>query len=381
MIDEQPEALRQVPQLLAGGDVVSAIHARRYLDGATTNTLINGYGPTENTTFTCCHAMTDSESISDNVPIGRPISNTQVYVCGPDLNLLPVGVPGELLISGDGLARGYFNQANLTGEKFIPDPFSAIDGGRVYKSGDRVTFLDKGLLRFEGRFDRQTKLRGFRIEIEGIENLLRAHTSIKEAACKVFEDAAGEKQLVAYVAFTYGSGFNSEEAVKSYLRERVPDYMAPSTVVVMAELPLTRNGKVDRSALPLPGLRHRSVRYVAPRTITEETVARLWSELLGVAQVGAHDNFFELGGHSLTASRAVSKICEALGVEAPLRTLFEAPTVEEFSARLDSYRQYAPSSIGLPALVPVAIDEYRAIAGEGSIELSEALKERILGSE
>ena len=380
MVDENPEALRGVRQLLAGGDVLSVPHVKRYLDGPHEGVLINGYGPTENTTFTCCQEVTGSLDLDISVPIGRPISNTQVYVSDRRFNHVPAGVTGEILIAGYGLARCYQNRADLTAERFIPDPFSKTEGGRVYRSGDLGRHLDDGAIRFEGRVDRQLKLRGFRIEIDGIENLIRSHESVAEAACKVFEDASGEKQLVAFVALKGGVNGSAEEAIKTYLRKRVPDYMVPSLVMRMAALPLTRNGKIDRDGLQYPGSRSRSREYVAPRTATEESIARIWRELLGVDSVGVQENFFELGGHSLMAARVVSKVRESFGIEISLRTLFESPTVAEFSERLDASRAETSASLP-PPLAPVSIDQYRAVVVEGSITIPDALKRRVLGTE
>jgi amino acid adenylation domain-containing protein len=376
MVDEQLEALR-VPQLLAGGDVLSVAHVKRYLDFQNGCTLVNGYGPTENTTFTCCHAMTGALDVDHSVPIGRPISGTRVYVADPDVNLLPAGVTGELLIAGAGLARGYHNQSDLTAERFIPDPFSHLEGGRVYKSGDLVRYLRDGRIRFEGRADRLAKIRGFRIELDGVENLIQTHQSVAEAACKIFEDPMGEKQLVAYVTLNRDAGVDPEEVIKAYMREHVPAYMIPAVVVPMNQLPLTPNGKVDRNALPHPGARPKGLDYIAPRTATEEAIARIWSEVLGVERIGVQDSFFDLGGHSLMAARVVSKVQEALGVETPLRALFESSTVAEFSARLDSSRaEITPSD--LPELLPAAIEQYRAAVVEGQLELSAGLKEKLL---
>ncbi|MGA7732188.1 MAG: amino acid adenylation domain-containing protein [Chloroflexia bacterium] len=330
----------QLRQLLAGGDVLSPPHVRRAIqelressrDGCT---LINGYGPTENTTFTCCHPMTHPSDVGDPVSIGRPIANTQVYLLDRHMRPTPVGVAGELYIGGDGLARGYIGRPDLTAERFVPDPYaaSAESGARLYRTGDMARYLPDGKIEFLGRLDHQVKLRGFRIELGEIESVLSLHPGAQDAVVMVREqpDVAGGKRLVAYVvpdpaqAQTLTSG-----ELRHYLKERLPDYMVPSAFVLMEKMPLTPNGKVDRQALPAPELGHAEgeASYVAPRNPVEDAVASIWASVLGVGLVSVHDDFFEVGGHSLAATQVVSRVREAFHVELPLRRLFETPTIE-----------------------------------------------------
>ena len=244
------EGLSRVDQLLAGGDVLSVRHVEKYLSaiGESEHRLINGYGPTENTTFTCCHVMDGNTRLNGSVPIGRPITNTQVYVLDAEMQVAPVGVGGELYIGGAGLARGYFNQPELTAERFVPHPHSAEMGERLYRTGDMVRWHEGRELEFIGRVDGQVKIRGFRIEVGEIEAVLTAHAGVREAVVLVREDERGDKRLAAYVVKEAESEVTAGE-LKEYLRERLPEYMQVQWVVEVEEMPLTPNGKVDRRAL------------------------------------------------------------------------------------------------------------------------------------
>ncbi|HEX8174908.1 MAG TPA: amino acid adenylation domain-containing protein [Pyrinomonadaceae bacterium] len=328
MVDERLEDLSGVRQLLAGGDALSASHVRRKLLEGGDGALINGYGPTESTTFACCYEMTSSSRIKESVPIGRPIANTEVYVLDKVMQPAPVGVPGELYIGGDGLARGYHERPQLTAERFLPHPFSREAGARLYRTGDRVRYLTDGRLEFLGRLDSQVKLRGFRIELGEIEAVLNARSGVREAVVNVLEEEGRDKRLIAYVVA-------DEEAVlkpgdlRRHLQERLPDYMIPSAFVLLDSLPLTPNGKVDRRALPAPDQSSDDAQneLVETRTPTEDILASIWSEVLRIAHVGLHDDFFELGGHSLLATQVISRVRAAFGVEIALRQLFEQPNV------------------------------------------------------
>ncbi|NMO19519.1 non-ribosomal peptide synthetase, partial [Pyxidicoccus fallax] len=335
VVESRLSALRSVKQVLAGGDVVPPAHARRVL-GELGIPLTNGYGPTETTVFAVCFRMTDPAQAGASVPIGRPIGGTRLYVLDEHGQPVPMGVPGELFIGGDGLARGYVGQPSLTAERFIPDRFSGIPGARLYRTGDRVRWRADGLLDFLGRADSQVKLRGFRIEPGEIEAALTAQPGVRQALVLVREDRPGDKRLVAYVV---GAPDMQVEALRAALKQRLPDYMVPSAFVPLEALPLTPNGKVDRKALPAPTQGADAGTFVAPRTPTEEKLATLWSEVLGVPRVGAEDNFFELGGHSLLATQVVSRIRASLGVELPLRELFRTPTVSALAARVDAVLQ------------------------------------------
>jgi amino acid adenylation domain-containing protein len=333
MVDHELGGLRRVRQVLAGGDVLSLGHVRKFLQASGTSTLINGYGPTENTTFTCCYPMTATTQIGLSVPIGRPISNTQVYVLDAHLNPQPIGAPGELYIGGDGLARGYWNRSELTAAKFIASPFSDEASARLYKTGDRVRYLSDGNLEFLGRVDHQVKIRGFRVELEEIESVLARHAAVREAVVVAPEDAPGFKRLVAYVSVREAV---EGSALRRYLGQHLPDYMVPANFVVLDALPKTSAGKVDRRRLPAPNA-ERDTRHgpsAVPRNQVEERLVDLWCDVLRKDRIDIHDNFFALGGHSLLATQVISRIRAVYGKELPLRALFEAPTVAGLAARL-----------------------------------------------
>jgi amino acid adenylation domain-containing protein len=329
MVDVKVESLRGIRQLLAGGDVLSVTHARRLMgeyEGRTT--LINGYGPTEGTTFTCCHRVRRREEIGERMPIGRAIVGTQVYIFDGSLEVVPIGVIGELYIGGDGVARSYLKRPELTSERFVPDGVSGELGGRVYRTGDLVRYGSDGRIEFVGRFDHQVKIRGYRVELGEIEWVLRQYWEVLEAVVVAREEEPGDKRLVAYVVGEEGVE-PSVGDIQKYLREKLPGYMVPGAYVVLEEMPLTETGKVDRRALPAAhGMGAVSdERYVAPRTPLEELVGAIWCDVLNLHRVGIHDNFFAIGGHSLRATQVVSRIREMLDVEIPLRALFESPTV------------------------------------------------------
>jgi aspartate racemase len=342
MVDERLDDLRAVRQLLAGGDVLSPPHVKRALESLEGGTLINGYGPTENTTFTCCHAMTDAAQVETPVPIGRPIANTQVYILDPHQQPVPIGVPGELCTAGDGLARGYHNRPDLTQECFIPNPFGP---GRLYKTGDLARYRPDGAIEFLGRMDTQVKLRGFRIELGEIETVLAAHPVVREAVVVMREEPPGSKQLIAYVA-TETPNQALPATLRAFLQRQLPGYMIPAAVVLLDVLPLTPNGKLDRHALPSPELiRPASTgAMVPPRTSQEERLATIWRRVLDIAKISVHDNFFELGGHSMQAMQLTSQMAAALHLDVPVHTLFSHPTIAKLAQALDVLpRHHSPS--------------------------------------
>ena len=363
MVDSQLQSLKNLRQLLAGGDVLSVPHVLKVLLELKGCTLINGYGPTENTTFTCCHAITDSTQLGNSVPIGRPIANTQVYLLDEKLQPVPVGVPGDLYIGGDGLARGYLNRPDLTAEKFISNPFSdnpsvnvaGRDSAlRLYKTGDRARYNCDGNIEFLGRLDTQVKIRGFRIELGEIEAILTQHPDVEETVVIARENIPGDKQLLAYIVSSQETAPTISD-LRRFLKDKLPEYMMPSAIVMLEALPLTPNGKVDRSALPSPEASRAQLitAFVAPRTPIEEILVNLWAEVLGLLQVGIHDNFFELGGHSLLATQLISRVRDVLQLELPLRYLFEAPTPSELSDRI-AVAQGQTCVVESSAIVPVA---------------------------
>jgi aspartate racemase len=343
MVDERIDALRGVRQLLAGGDVLSLSHTRTASRELKNCRLINGYGPTESATFACCHPISGgSQSGSDvvnlpgnSVPIGRPVSNTKVYLLDHDLQLVPCGVSGELYIGGDGLARGYLNDPELTADRFVPGAVDGSDGSRLYRTGDLARCRPDGNIEFLGRTDYQVKIRGFRIELEEIEAVLGRHPNVRDTALLAREDHSGNKRLVAYLTSDSRKPPTVDE-LRRFLGKKLPGYMIPSLFVIMDALPLTPNGKVDRGALPAPDTARPDLErdFAAPRTPTEKTLADIWAEILGLDRVGIHDNFFDLGGHSLLATQVISRVRETFRAEIPLRSLFESPTVSGFAIAL-----------------------------------------------
>jgi amino acid adenylation domain-containing protein len=321
MVDGQLDSLRGVRHLYAGGDVLSPPHVERAL-AALDATLVNGYGPAENTTFTTCHAMRGACRFSSTVPVGRPLAGTSVRVVDAALRLLPQGVPGELLTGGDGLARGYLGRPELTAERFVPDPFAATPGSRLYRTGDLARWLPDGTLEFLGRIDRQVKIRGFRVELGEIEATLGAHPRVRECAV-VTRPLGGEPQLVAYLVPA------AEEAdlgeLRAFLRERLPEPMLPAAFVSLAAMPLTPNGKLDRAALPAPELPREPPASIALSPVAT-VVGEVWAEILGLGDVAPDEDFFSLGGHSLKATQLLSRLRQVFGVAVPLSTFFHRPT-------------------------------------------------------
>jgi len=312
----------------------------------------NLYGPTEDTTYSTYSLVRPG---GDRVLVGKPVANTRAHVLDAALRPVPVGVAGELYLAGDGLARGYAARPAMTAERFVPDPFGAA-GARMYRVMDRVRWTADGELEYFGRTDFQVKIRGFRIELGEIETALRAHAALQDAVAIVREDVPGERRLVAYLVAAEGAEVPGAAELRAVLKERLPDYMVPSAFVALDALPRTPNGKVDRRALPVPDAAGGDAdTFVAPRTPGEARLAAVFAEVLGVERVGVHDDFFVLGGHSLLAMRVVTRLREALGVDVPVRALFEAPTVAELAPRVDALGRAGAAAAG-PPLVPVPRD-------------------------
>jgi amino acid adenylation domain-containing protein len=331
VVDSRPQALRHVEQLVTGGDVLSISHVLRALDLLPSKgRLINGYGPTEGTTFTCCEQITRSlpEGLN-SIPIGRPIANTRVYVLDSRLQPVSVGVEGELFIGGDGVATGYLNRPELTADRFIPDPFGPDSNAHLYRTGDQVRWLPDGRLEFRGRIDNQVKVRGYRIELEEIELTLARHPRVSEAIVVAPENGAGERELVGFIVPTGGVEAPTPVDLRSFLRTRLPEYMAPSTFVAVQAFPLTANGKIDRRALAALRQTHHGSwsNNAAPLTPVEEIIAGIWTETLGIDHVGAYDDFHDVGGHSLAAVRIIDRINRQLGGRLELSDLLRSPTV------------------------------------------------------
>ena len=342
MVDDELESLQGVRQLLAGGDVLNPVQVSRALTALPGARVINGYGPTENTTFTCCYGLGQEEirTLEGSVPIGRPISNTQAYVLDRHMQAMPEGVPGELYTGGGGLARGYLNSAALTAERFVPNPFSDGEGERLYRTGDSVRWRGDGTIEFLGRLDHQVKVRGYRIELGEIETALLSHGGVEQAVVVVRGEGVN-KSLAAYVVVRgEGEEVGSRELV-AYLRDRLPEYMVPPVIMQLEKLPLTPNGKVDRRALPEPGSSGggpEQDNYEGPKTAEEEVLSGIFGEVLKVERVGVEDNFFELGGHSLLATQVMSRIRNVFNAELPLRVLFESSTVRELAEQVREAR-------------------------------------------
>jgi len=328
MVEKQLDALRSVRQLLAGGDVLSVPHVQRVLKEIPTCTLINGYGPTESTTFACCYPIPRSDQLPVSVPIGRPIANTEAYILDRHLQPVPIGVTGELYLGGAGLAREYLHRPKLTQERFAPHPFSDSAEARLYKTGDLVRYRPDGTIEFLGRLDYQVKIRGFRIEPGEIEHCLLQHSAVREALVLVRRPASGEPSLAAYIVTKQECQITVGD-LRDFLKTRVPDYMIPATFTTLAAFPLTPNGKVDRRALPEPDAERGGAAdtFVAPRNQAEERMAELWKSILSLTTIGIYDDFFEAGGHSLLLIRLVADIEQVFQVRLPLYQFFETPTI------------------------------------------------------
>jgi amino acid adenylation domain-containing protein len=350
------DAIAGVPVVLAGGDVLNPDAVRVVLAARRGKPLVNGYGPTENTTFTACHVMTEPSQAGPTVPIGRPIQHTTVHVLDARGRSVPIGVTGELYAGGDGLARGYTGNAAATARAFVPDPSG--HGTRLYRTGDLARWRADGTLEFVGRLDNQIKIRGFRVEPGEVEAVLRAYPGVRESVVLVAGDGA-QRHLIGYVTPTDGvdPGTLRPSLLRDFVASRLPDYLVPSGFKAVGRLPLNANGKVDRAALPPP---ERETRGPAtpPRGVTEERLAAIWRLLLPTDGthganadwedgVGRPDSFFALGGNSLSAARLMFRIREVFDVELPMAAFYEAPTLAACAAAIDAARSAAaPSRIG-----------------------------------
>jgi amino acid adenylation domain-containing protein len=369
LVDRRPRCLGGVRQLLAGGDVLSPDHVRRALAALPADgRLINGYGPTETTTFATTHSLRPGDRVGDRVPIGRPIQGTACHVVDADGREVPPGAAGELAIGGDGVARGYHGDPELTAARFRPDP--ERPGARRYLTGDRVRRLPGGELEFLGRIDRQVKVRGVRVEPAEVEEALRAHPALADAAVAPYERAPGDLALAAYVVAEAGAAAPAPEALRAHAVARLPAAMAPTAWVALPKLPLTANGKLDRERLPAPGREHlaRSGAAAAPESEMERRVVRCFERVLGLEPVGVEDDFFALGGHSLLAVSLFSEL-ERIGARRlPLATIFEAPTPRALAARMDSAAP-TPRWDNLVALKPGGTRPplFVVAAGDGNI--------------
>jgi len=335
----QPEKLNSLRVVIVAGEACPPELVQQHSQLQSQTLLFNEYGPTEATVWSSVYHCQSLET-GTQISIGRPIANTQIYILDSHLHPVPVGVTGEIYISGEGIARGYLNQPAITSEKFIPHPFSQKPGMRLYKTGDLARYLSDGNIEFLGRIDNQVKIRGFRIELGEIEALLNQHPEVKETVVIAREDVAGNKRLVAYVVPQPKSAITVNE-LRDYLKDKLPDFMLPSAVVLLKELPLSPNGKVDRKALPAPEEVRADLigEFVPPRTPVEEKLTQIWAEVLKVEKVGIYDNFFELGGHSLLTTQLLAKVKEAFNLDISLRSLLEKPTVAGLAENIDQVCQ------------------------------------------
>ena len=360
-----------LPKVLCGGEALPRELADRLL--STGAELWNLYGPTETTIWSSVLRVAAGEGA---VPIGGPIAGTSLHVVEPSLAPAPLGVPGELLIGGRGLARGYLGRPALTAERFLPDVFSTAPGARLYRTGDLARRLPDGTFAFLGRIDHQVKLRGFRIELGEIESVLASHPAVDQAVAVVREDRPGDAELVAYTTAA-GDEPAPPAELRALLEERLPAYMVPAVFVPLDELPLTPNGKVDRKALPAPDRDRRALadEYVAPRNAVETKLAAIWAETLGLERVGVHDDFFELGGHSLRATQVITRIEEAFGFEVPLRAIFDDRTVARLAERVAELEletlDASALSEALDEIDNLSEDELAALLGAGTGESSD----------
>ncbi len=338
---ESLSSLRSLKTLLVGGEEFP-VSLVTQLNETISGQVHNMYGPTETAIWSTTHRL---ENVNGRVPIGRPIVNTEVYIVDSNLQPVPVGVPGELLIGGAGVVRGYLNRPDVNAEKFIPHPFGAGNGSRLYRTGDVARYLPDGNIEFLGRLDHQVKIRGHRIELGEIEAIIGEHQAVRESVVVTREDVTSGRRLVAYVVPVANHAFEIDQ-LRDSIRQRLPDEMVPSAFVLLEQLPLTPNGKVDRGALPAPDLARRDTKvpFKEPNNEIERIVASIWREQLNLLQVGAYDNFFDLGGNSLLMVQVNGKLRQALKREIPLVELFAHPTITSLARHLNPSAESPPPS-------------------------------------
>jgi natural product biosynthesis luciferase-like monooxygenase protein len=320
-------ALKSLKKLMVGGEALP-IGLAEQLRGELSGDIVNMYGPTETTIWSTTHQVANEPTSTGAVAIGRPLANQQVYVLDANRQPLPVGVPGELWIAGDGVARGYWKRTELTKEKFQPNPFVADKTARMYRTGDLVRYRPDGVIDFLGRVDHQVKVRGHRIELGEIEAALMQHSDVRQAVVTLRSDNPDDPQLVGYVV-PAGEETPAAGALRDFLKQKLPEHMVPALYVSLEKMPLTPNGKVDRKALPVPqGVgRSGAKEFVAPKGNVEQAVATIWKDILHAEQIGVDDNFFDFGGHSLQVVQVQNRLRETLGVDVPVLKLFQFPTV------------------------------------------------------
>ncbi|MGE5709833.1 MAG: non-ribosomal peptide synthetase [Nitrospira sp.] len=328
VIEESPAALAPVKQLLIGGEALSVPHIHKALETLPDTQLINGYGPTENSVFSnCYHIPRDIPNNLRSIPIGPPIANTSAFILDRSLQLVPIGVPGELCVGGDGLAIGYLNRPELNSAAFVPNCVAGTLVRRLYKTGDLCRWLPDGTVEYLGRGDGQVKVRGFRVELGEVENAIKQHPSVKNVIATVWGEGS-DRRLVAYVVSDKSQNLRGAD-LKEYLRKTLPDYMVPSQFVFLPRLPLLDSGKVNNKALPAPNLTNYELG--APTDSLEAQLKEIWEEALDTSPIGVNQDFFDLGGHSLLAMKLLARVQRTLGIKLPIASLFQAPTVYEFA--------------------------------------------------
>ncbi len=343
MVDERAEDLVSLRQFLTGGDVVSPIHLQKARAALPDCTLINGYGPTENTTFTCCHVMRPGDDIPDPVPIGLPISNTTAYILNADLQPVTPGETGELYAGGLGVARGYLNNRAATEEKFLPDPFSNVPGARMYRTGDLARQGPDGIYEFFGRADHQVKILGHRIEPGEIESVISTHEGVSQACILVHTDKAGTKRLIAY--YVAHDPELSPGDLRTYLASKLPRYMMPGLIVPLCALPLNANGKVDRGALPQPQFDDfEPIPRLKPGASVEDIILAIWQRALSTNAITVNDNFFDVGGNSLKLVSVHAELEKHLGRQIPILDLFEHTNIRALADHLSGITRQAQTT-------------------------------------
>ncbi|MBU6411539.1 MAG: AMP-binding protein, partial [Verrucomicrobia bacterium] len=334
LVDERAQtAFGRLQCLMIGGEAFPPTLARQ-LRETVKGEIINMYGPTETTVWSSTYRVSSAFA---RIPVGHPIANTQMYILDQNLLPVPVGVVGELMIGGAGVARGYLGRPELTAQRFIPNPFPGRGAERLYRTGDLARYLPNGEIELLGRMDHQVKIRGHRVELGEIEALFNEHPAVRECVVVAREAASGDRRLVAYVVQREEDG-PTRRQLHRFAQERMPDYMVPAQIVFMTAFPQTPNKKIDRNALPAPDgeVVERESDFEPPATEVEKTLAELWGELLEVQRVGRRDNFFESGGHSLLAMQLVGRVRDHFGVDLPLKNLFEHPTVAGLGEAIDA---------------------------------------------
>ncbi|MGL4800424.1 MAG: amino acid adenylation domain-containing protein, partial [Cellulosilyticaceae bacterium] len=360
LMDEVPEALKHVRCVLTGGERMSTEHAKKFYKLYGDGKLMNVYGPTESTVFATCHKLEDLAEEMEAIPIGKPIANTTIYILDKAGKLAPLGAVGELCIGGQGIGKGYLNNEALTQEKFISNPFDA--SGKLYRTGDLAKWNEQGEVNYEERIDQQIKLRGYRIELGEIEKALSKVEGLKQGVVQVIGDATNERYICGYVV-----GEGEVSSIKAQLKAYLPYYMIPQQFVFMEQLPLNKNGKVDKKALPLPELQTQETVYIPPSNATETKLQAIWQEVLAYEPIGVNDSFYEVGGHSLKATRIVAKIHKAFDVKLPLATFFECMTIKA----LADYIDHAACEVYEPMQAVATQEDYPLATAQRTVFLQE----------